>query len=136
MQRNAPAWYWAGWVLVLAAVTLMVTSTRERYVAAWGGWSYSGEHMVTSIILTVAAALIYAVIIWVALTKVQQVLKPIESLVQFLRDVYSELQRVVWPSHEDTYAFTVVVIVAMLVVAVWVGLIDAICINVMRGLYR
>jgi preprotein translocase SecE subunit len=37
-----------------------------------------------------------------------------------------ELQRVVWPSHEETYAFTGVVIVAVGIVAVWIGLLDLI----------
>ena len=42
----------------------------------------------------------------------------------FLKDVYSELQRVVWPSHEETYSFTVVVIIAVAIVALWVGVLD------------
>ncbi|NSW58754.1 MAG: preprotein translocase subunit SecE [Armatimonadetes bacterium] len=49
---------------------------------------------------------------------------PFRNLWRFLRDVYSELQRVVWPSHEETYSFTVVIILAIAIVAVWVGVLD------------
>jgi len=54
----------------------------------------------------------------------QQITRPFTSLWRFLRDVYSELQRVVWPNHEETYSFTVVIIIAVAIVAVWVGVLD------------
>jgi len=50
--------------------------------------------------------------------------KPFRSVARFLKEVWAELQRVVWPSHEETYAFTGVVIVAVAIVAVWVGVLD------------
>ena len=50
--------------------------------------------------------------------------RPFTSLWRFLRGVYSELQRVVWPSHEETYSFTVVIIIAVAIVALWVGVLD------------
>jgi preprotein translocase subunit SecE len=59
---------------------------------------------------------------------------PFTRLWRFLKDVYSELQRVVWPSHEDTYAFTVVVILAVVIVAIWVGVLDFILAGVMKAL--
>ncbi len=49
---------------------------------------------------------------------------PLRAIPRFLKEVWGELQRVVWPSHEDTYAFTGVVIVSVGIVAVWVGLLD------------
>ena len=49
---------------------------------------------------------------------------PFLNINKFLREVYTELQRVVWPSHDETYGFTVVVILAVLVVAAWVGIWD------------
>jgi preprotein translocase subunit SecE len=55
---------------------------------------------------------------------VSKVKRPFQSLGRFLRDVWSELQRVVWPTHEDTKGFTAVVIVAVVIVAVWVGFWD------------
>jgi preprotein translocase SecE subunit len=51
---------------------------------------------------------------------------------RFLKDVYAELQRVVWPSHEETYSFTVVVILAVAAVAAWVGVLDFVMANVMK----
>ena len=50
--------------------------------------------------------------------------RPFVSISKFLREVWNELQRVVWPSHDETYGFTMVVIVAVVVVAVWVGALD------------
>jgi len=49
---------------------------------------------------------------------------PFKSVARFLKEVWAELQRVVWPSHEETYAFTGVVIIAVAIVAAWVGLLD------------
>ncbi len=57
------------------------------------------------------------------LTRLQ---RPFLSLGKFLREVWNELQRVVWPTNEECVGFTVVVIVGVLVVAAWVGLWDAI----------
>ncbi len=57
--------------------------------------------------------------------------RPFVNLWRFLKDVYSELQRVVWPSHEETYSFTVVVIIAVAAVAVWVGVLDWVLSNIM-----
>ena len=51
---------------------------------------------------------------------------------RFLRDVHSELQRVVWPSHEETYSFTVVVILAVGIVAAWVGALDLVMVTLMN----
>jgi preprotein translocase subunit SecE len=53
---------------------------------------------------------------------------------RFLRDVHSELQRVVWPSHEETYSFTVVVILAVGIVAAWVGALDLVMVTIMNAL--
>jgi preprotein translocase subunit SecE len=50
--------------------------------------------------------------------------RPFRSVGRFLKEVWAELQRVVWPSHEETYAFTGVVIVAVAIVAFWVGVLD------------
>ncbi len=51
---------------------------------------------------------------------------PVRHLIEFLREVRIEMQRVVWPSSEDTYTYTLVVVVAVVVVAAWVGLWDTI----------
>ncbi len=54
----------------------------------------------------------------------EAVKKPFTSTVRFLKEVWAELQRVVWPSHEETYGYTGVVIVAVAIVAFWVGILD------------
>ena len=56
------------------------------------------------------------------------------KLWRFLKDVYAELQRVVWPSHEETYSFTVVVMIAIGIVAAWVGLLDLVLARTMMAL--
>jgi preprotein translocase subunit SecE len=56
----------------------------------------------------------------------ERIRRPFRALSQFFKDVWMELQRVVWPSHEETYAFTGVVIVSVGLVAVWIGLLDLI----------
>jgi preprotein translocase subunit SecE len=53
-----------------------------------------------------------------------KVKRPFQNIARFLREVWNELQRVVWPTHEDTKGFTVVVMVAVAIVAVWVGFFD------------
>jgi len=68
----------------------------------------------------------------------ERVIAPFKSVAQFFKDVWGELQRVVWPSHEDTYGFTGVVIVATFITAAWVGLLDVLFTNVVGalGLYK
>ncbi len=55
---------------------------------------------------------------------VSRVKRPFTNLFEFLRDVWLELQRVSWPSHQETYGFTVVVIIAIVIVSIWVGVWD------------
>ena len=46
--------------------------------------------------------------------------------VQFLKEVWAELNKVVWPSRDETKVYTLVVIVAVAVVAVYIGILDLI----------
>jgi preprotein translocase subunit SecE len=48
------------------------------------------------------------------------------ELREFLGQVREELRKVVWPSKEETQSFTLVVLVAVAVVAVFVGTLDMI----------
>ena len=50
--------------------------------------------------------------------------RPFVNTWQFLQDVRHELQRVVWPSHEDTWTFTVVVLITIGIVGLWIGALD------------
>jgi preprotein translocase SecE subunit len=54
----------------------------------------------------------------------ERLVRPFVRLSLFLQSVWHELQRVVWPSKSETYALSVVVIVAVLVVAGYMGLLD------------
>jgi preprotein translocase subunit SecE len=60
--------------------------------------------------------------------------RPFANGWRFLKDVHSELHRVVWPTHEETYSFTVVVILAVGIVAAFVGVLDLIMVNIMMAL--
>ncbi len=64
----------------------------------------------------------------------ERLTRPFRQLNSFLKDVWMELQRVVWPSHEETYAFTGVVLVAVAVVAAWIGFLDIIFTNIVGAL--
>jgi len=57
---------------------------------------------------------------------VRRLVRPFTNTWNFLQEVWQELHRVVWPSHEETYTFTVVVLIAVGVVAIWVGSLDII----------
>jgi preprotein translocase subunit SecE len=46
------------------------------------------------------------------------------KVVQFFKDSYGELRKVVWPSRENVIASTKVVVVSTLMVAVFLGLVD------------
>jgi len=43
---------------------------------------------------------------------------------QFLNDVWKELKRTSWPSKQEVYGTTLVVIVATVIVAVYLGVVD------------
>ncbi len=47
-----------------------------------------------------------------------------KKMVQFFKDSYAELRKVVWPSKEDVIASVKVVVVSTLITAVLLGLID------------
>jgi preprotein translocase SecE subunit len=50
----------------------------------------------------------------------------LKELRTFLSQVMEEMRKVVWPTKEETQSFTLVVLVAVAVVAVWVGGLDLI----------
>ena len=60
--------------------------------------------------------------------------RPFVKAYQFLQGVWYELQRVVWPSKEETYTFTIVVIIAVLAVAAYMGILDLISTYITRDL--
>ena len=53
------------------------------------------------------------------------------KIVQFFKDSYAELRKVVWPSREDEVASTQIVIVSTVIVAFCLGLLD---LRLVRGI--
>jgi preprotein translocase subunit SecE len=47
-----------------------------------------------------------------------------ETAVQFLREVKTELKKVTWPSRKDTLSGTIVVLVAVFIIAIFLWIID------------
>lgn len=52
-----------------------------------------------------------------------------KKIIQFFKDSYGELKKVVWPSKESVIASTKVVLVSTLIVAVFLGVVDFILVR-------
>jgi preprotein translocase subunit SecE len=48
-----------------------------------------------------------------------------EAAKQFLREVRTELKKVTWPSRKDTLSGTLVVLVAVIIIAIFLGIVDS-----------
>jgi preprotein translocase subunit SecE len=48
----------------------------------------------------------------------------VDQSVQFLQEVWSELKKVHWPSWRETRAATLVVLIAVIVFALFLGVVD------------
>jgi preprotein translocase subunit SecE len=46
-------------------------------------------------------------------------------LVRFLRETFDELRKVVWPTPQELYRYTMVVVVTVVVIAGFIGIVDA-----------
>ena len=57
--------------------------------------------------------------------RLQRVKDVVPQSRQFLTEVWSELRKVHWPTPQETMAATVVVIVVVMIVASWLGFVDA-----------
>ncbi|GAB6277642.1 MAG: preprotein translocase subunit SecE [Rectinema sp.] len=47
-----------------------------------------------------------------------------KKIIQFFKDCYAELSKVVWPSKDDVIASTKIVVISTVAVALVLGLID------------
>jgi len=56
----------------------------------------------------------------------------LEGAKQFLREVKTELKKVTWPSRKDALAGTAVVLVAVFVIALFLGIVDSGLSNLIR----
>jgi preprotein translocase subunit SecE len=59
-----------------------------------------------------------------------------EEAKQFLREVKTELKKVTWPSRKDTLSGTAVVLVAVFIIAVFLGIVDSGLSNLIKALLR
>jgi len=59
-----------------------------------------------------------------------------ESAKQFLREVRTELKKVTWPSRKDTLSGTIVVLVAVFIIAIFLGIVDSGLSNLIKELLK
>jgi preprotein translocase subunit SecE len=59
-----------------------------------------------------------------------------ETSKQFLREVKTELKKVTWPSRKDTLSGTAVVLVAVFIIALFLGIVDSGLSNLIKELLK
>jgi preprotein translocase subunit SecE len=59
-----------------------------------------------------------------------------ESAKQFLREVKTELKKVTWPTRKDTLSGTAVVLVAVFIIAIFLGIVDSGLSNLIKALLK
>ena len=59
-----------------------------------------------------------------------------EAAKQFLREVKTELKKVTWPSKKDTLSGTAVVLVAVFIIALFLGIVDSGLSNLIKELLK
>jgi preprotein translocase subunit SecE len=60
----------------------------------------------------------------------------LEVVKQFLREVKSELKKVTWPSRKDTLSGTLIVLVAVFIIAIFLGIVDSGLSNLIKKLLK
>lgn len=55
-----------------------------------------------------------------------------KGILGFLQETKQELNKVTWPAKDEVWQATVVVIVVMLIMATYIGAVDAVCTILMR----
>jgi preprotein translocase subunit SecE len=59
-----------------------------------------------------------------------------EAAKQFLREVKTELKKVTWPSRKDALSGTLVVLVAVFIIAIFLGIVDSGLSNLIKELLK
>jgi preprotein translocase subunit SecE len=59
-----------------------------------------------------------------------------DASIQFLREVRTELKKVTWPSRKDTLSGTLVVLVAVIIIAIFLGIVDSGLSSLVKQLLR
>ncbi len=62
---------------------------------------------------------------------IDRIKQPFTNLGDFLHEVWLEMKRVSWPTHEETYSFSVIVIIAIIIVSIWIGIWDWVFTNLL-----
>ena len=58
-----------------------------------------------------------------------------KKVIQFIKESYAELKKVIWPSREDVVSSVKVVIISTLIVAAALGLIDLLLLLGIRAIF-
>ena len=58
-----------------------------------------------------------------------------KRLVQFFKDSYAEMKKVMWPTREEVSSNTVVVLVSTVIIAIILGLIDFVLANIIELMF-
>jgi preprotein translocase subunit SecE len=58
-----------------------------------------------------------------------------KKIVQFIKESYAELRKVIWPSREDVISSVKVVIVSTVIVALVLGLVDLLLLFGIRAIF-
>ncbi len=58
--------------------------------------------------------------------------QPVTRSREFLEECWAELKKVHWPSRKETQAATVVVLIGVIIVALYLGLVDAVLAGVIQ----
>ncbi|MDR2477663.1 MAG: preprotein translocase subunit SecE [Treponema sp.] len=57
------------------------------------------------------------------------------KMVQFVKESYAELRKVIWPSREDVVSSVKVVIISTIIVAAVLGLVDVLLLFGIRAIF-
>ncbi|MDR0486722.1 MAG: preprotein translocase subunit SecE [Treponema sp.] len=58
-----------------------------------------------------------------------------KKLVQFIKESYAELKKVIWPSRDDVVSSVKVVIISTIIVAAALGLVDVLLLFGIRAIF-
>ena len=58
-----------------------------------------------------------------------------KKIVQFFKESYAELRKVIWPSREDVISSVKIVIISTIIVALALGLVDVLLLFGIRALF-
>ena len=112
------------WTFVMFAVGGLLLAYLLFQTGVWG-WEYlsttdfAGDYVgkPNTVIITLLAVMLAGGSLAISLKN--------ERLVELANEVASELKKVTWPTREETFAATIVVIVTVIVASLFLGVFDA-----------